>query len=221
MELIASNLTELNKGISQLGSRVEQAVDSAIHGLRNHDIMFCEMVISRDVEIDRAEIELEEHCLALLCENRLPPSEIRNVVAILKINNDLERIGDLAVNIAETTQRLINIERFRFVGSCDKIARTAQAMLEESLKAFVQRDVYLARTIISADDEVDRLQASMQRRLQQEIDRVPENVGPLMQLDFITRQLERIGDMATNIAENVIYMVEGKIVRHSPIHHFH
>ena len=142
-------------------------------------------------------------------------------MAILKINNDLERIGDLAVNIAETTQRLINIERFRFVGSCDKISRTAQSMFEESLKAFAKRDVYLARTIISADDEVDRLQTSMQRRLQQEIDRVPENVGPLMQLDFIIRQLERIGDMATNIAENVIYMVEGKIVRHSSIHHFH
>ena len=90
-------------------------------------------------------------------------------------------------------------------------------MLNGSLRAFAIRDTQLARKIIAADDDVDRLRVSIQRRIQEEIDRMPENVGPLMQLDFVVRQLERVGDMATNIAEDVIYMIDGRIVRHSSI----
>lgn len=215
LELTTASVKEVNRSVQSLGHLVEEAMASTIQALLSYDKMLCETVIVRDTNIDRVEIEVEEQCVHLLCENQLEPNDIRNVVAILKINNNLERIGDLAVNIAETMIRLIDMGFFRRVRGAQEMSQKAQAMLNGSLRAFTERDTHLARKIIASDDEVDRLQTSIQQRIQDEIDRIPEHVGPLMQLNFVVRQLERVGDMATNISEDIIYMVESKIVRHS------
>lgn len=214
MNEISPQLEALKRDILQLGNMVEQAIAQAINALIKYDRMLARAVIAADESIDRKEVDVEKQCLEILSAHRPSGGDLRFVVTVLKVNNDLERIGDLAVNIAETVAELVDCERFERVGGCDAMAKKSQAMLRDSLQALLQGDVKLARQVIAADDEVDEHQRTIQRRIEQAIDRLPENVRPLMQLDFVVRQLERVGDMATNIAEDVIYLVEGKIVRH-------
>ena len=215
MDTLPTQLDRLKQEIRQLGELAEQAVARAIEALVRHEPMLAKAVIDADQTLDLHEIKVEERCLAILAGYHPVENDLRLVVAVLKINNDLERVGDLAVNIADTVLHLVDNERFQRVGGCDKMAVKAQAMLQDSLQAFMDHDATLARKVIQRDDDVDDWQRRIQRRIEQAIDRSPEHVTPLMQLDFVIRQIERVGDMATNIAEDVIYLVEGKIVRHT------
>lgn len=214
---LQQHIDDLKRRIHDLGGLVEQAISQAIAALGRYDTMLAKATIAADEKIDLLEIEVEEQCLAILTDHHLDSADLRFVVAVLKINNDLERVGDLAVNIAKTVLQLVDNERFQQVGGCRSMATEAEAMLRDSLQALINRDVRLARKVINADDEVDDWQRRIQRSIEKAIDRTPENVTTLMQLDFVVRQLERVGDMATNIAEDVIYMVEGKIVRHQSL----
>ena len=217
MNGLPEQIDTLKRQIRELGGLAEQAISRVVHALVRYDTILAQSVVAADEEIDLKEIDVEQHCLAILADHHPTGEDLRFVVAVLKINNDLERVGDLAANIAKIVLHLVDNERFQRVGGCDTMASQAQAMLNNSLQALVSSDVSLARQVIAADDEVDEMQRRIQRRIEQAIDRTPENVRPLMQLDFVVRQLERVGDMATNIAEDVIFMVEGRIVRHQSL----
>ena len=217
MDGLPRHLDRLKRKISELGDLVEQVVSQAVQALVRYDKMLAKAAIATDQKVDLLEIDVEESCLTVLADEHPTGADLRFVVAVLKINSDLERIGDLAANIAETVLKLVDTERFQRVGGCDRMAKKAQDMLHDSLRALVDQNISLARQVISSDDEVDNMQRAIQRKIETAIDRSPDNVTTLMRLDFVVRQLERVGDMATNIAEDVIYMVEGKIIRHESL----
>ena len=207
-------IERLKKHILTLGTVVEESVRMAVRAIEKRDSAMAERVIEGDFEIDRMEVDLEEECLKILALHQPVAIDLRYIVVVLKINNDLERIGDLAVNIAErasflATQPPVDIP-FDFPGMSEK----AQAMLRKSLDALVDMDEHLAYEVTAGDDEVDAIHREMYRLIQEGICRSPERLECLIHLLGVSRHLERIADHATNISEDVIYMIEGEIVRH-------
>jgi phosphate transport system protein len=172
-------------------------------------------VIKEDADIDRTEVEVEEQCLRILEAERPSGLDLRFVVAVLKINDSLERIGDLAENVARIVVEVGDWERFQLVAGINEIAEKVQKMVKTSLTALVSRDPLLAQQVIASDDYVDAAHRRVQGLIEMEMERIPENASPLMKLESVTRQFERIGDVSCNIAEEVIYLVDGRIVRHS------
>ena len=152
--------------------------------------------------------------MAILESERLAGVELRTLVAILKINDSLERMADLAENVAEVVVEVAGWERFRRVNGTHEIAEKSKLMVTQALDALRDGDTFMARQVIRADDEIDALQARILQRIEHEVDRIPEYANPLMKLEHVTRQFERMGDLATNIAEEVIYLVDGRIIRH-------
>jgi phosphate transport system protein len=185
-----------------------------VNSIDRRDVALAREVIDSDTEIDHTEISVEEECLKILALHQPVAIDLRFVVSCLKINSDLERIGDLAVNIAERSLFLIRSVRvdipFDFVGMADK----AQSMLKGALDALVNFDPDLARKVCAMDDEVDEINRQMYDLVKDAIRREPESLDSLIHLLSVSRHLERIGDHATNIAEDVIYMLTGEIVRH-------
>lgn len=207
-------IDRLKKSILALSAVVEQRVRQAVRSLEERDAQSANEVIAGDGEIDRAEVEIEEDCLKILALHQPVAVDLRFIVAVLKINSDLERIGDLAVNIAERAAYLATHATPEGLVDLPGMAARGQAMLRDSLEALVNLDVPLARRVCDADDEVDELNRQIYDRVQEEIRNCPENLGPLIHLLSVSRHIERIADLATNIAEDVIYMVQGEIVRH-------
>lgn len=205
---------ELESRIFDLGTMVQVSISRAITALVRHDSMLARAIIREDEEIDRAEVEVEELCIDILETLHPVGEDLRFVIAILKINDSLERIADLSENIAKVIVEVGDWERFRRVAGIVELGEQAQDMVQRSLESLVQRDTSLARTVIQADDRMDELYEQIKRRIEWELDRIPENANPLLKLEHVTRQFERMGDIATNIAEEVIYFVEGTIVRH-------
>jgi len=207
-------IDKLKKGILSLCAIVEGNVLNAVKALENRDSELAKAVIEADLEIDQMEVELEEEGLKILALHQPVAIDLRFIVAVLKMNNDLERIGDLAVNVAEhaiflATQNVIDIP-LDFPGMVDQ----AKAMLQKSLDALVNMDCQLAREICAADDEVDAIHRQMYGEVKEGIQKNPDHFDCLIHLLQASRHLERIADHATNIAEDVVYMVEGEIVRH-------
>ncbi|MFO8007486.1 MAG: phosphate signaling complex protein PhoU [Candidatus Brocadiia bacterium] len=207
-------LDRLKKRILSLGALAEQNVRTAVLALERRDADRAEQVIAADPEIDQAEVETEEECLKVLALHQPVAIDLRFIVAVLKINNDLERIGDLAVNIAERALYLATHEARTFTFDFQGMADKTQQMLKKSLDALVNMDAAAAREVCRADDEVDAYNRDMYIQVQEAI---REDVGQLRGLIHLlsaSRHLERIADHTTNIAEDVIYMVEGEIIRH-------
>jgi phosphate transport system protein len=211
---MVSRIGQLEQRVLELGHLVELAISRSVSALKRRDAMLAQAVIRADAEIDRMEIEVQELCVAVLEQCTGSTSEIRTVVAILKINDSLERIADLAENVAQVIVEVGDWERFRRVDGTNEIAKEAQRMVVQALLALRGRDTFLARQVIRADDSVDALQRIIRQRIEHEVDRIPEYANPLMRLEHVTRQFERMADLATNIAEEVIYLVDGQIVRH-------
>ena len=207
-------IENLKKDILTLGAMAEYSVREATLAIERRDEVLAQRVIEKDLTTDQMEVEVEESCLKILALHQPVAIDLRFIVAVLKINNDLERIGDLAVNIAEralflAAQPPIAVS-FDFVG----MARKAQQMLKQSLDALVNLNPNVAREVCAQDDEIDALNRQMFILVQDAIDTNPENTESLIHLLSASRHLERIADHATNIAEDVIYMIEGQIVRH-------
>ena len=160
------------------------------------------------------EVELEEECLKILALYQPVAADLRFVVAVLKINNDLERMGDLAKNIAKRVAQLDNAGPVELPPEIRSMATQAEEMVRECLAAVIDGDTVLARRIREQDDLVDEQRQRVRKRILAGIGDNPENVEALLRLNSITKHIERIADMATNVAEDVIYMVEGEIVRH-------
>ncbi len=205
---------QLKVRVLELGTRVEESLECACRAIHERDVSLAESVTDGDEAIDRMEVDVEEDCLQILALYQPVARDLRFIVAVLKLNNDLERIGDLAVNIAKRGQRLSELPPlpmpFDFVAMSTKV----RSMLKRSLDAIVNLDSDLARSVCAADEEIDDMHRAVytevSRRLREDVDRV----DVLIPMLTIARHLERVADHATNIAEDVIYMVEGEISRH-------
>jgi phosphate transport system protein len=207
-------IENLKKQLLSLCAVVENQVQAAIQALLERNAELARDVERRDAEVDRREIEVEEECLKTLALYQPVAVDLRLIVAALKMNNDLERIGDLAVNIARKAAAFAAEPPMEIPFDVAGMWEKTQAMLRDSLDALVNMDVALARSVCVRDDEVDRMKHETRERIEELIRRDPERVRPLSRLSAVARNLERIADCATNIAEDVIYMAEGKIVRH-------
>ncbi len=204
----------LKQKILFVGTLVEEAIAKAISALTNRDRNLARQVIDEDSEIDRMEVDVEEEVLKILALYQPVAADLRFVVAVLKINNDLERMGDLARNIAKRVVFLTNGEKIDLPSDLRPMAVKAQQMVKESLDALVNTDALLARRVRDADDDVDSMRRKVQDFVEREIAAHPQHTELLMRLLSVSRHLERLADLATNVAEDVIYMVEGEIVRH-------
>jgi len=211
---IERQIEALKERILRVGTLVEEAISKSITALINRDTNLAQRVMASDEEIDRMEVEVEEECLKILALYQPVAADLRLVVAVLKINNDLERMGDLARNIAKRVAQLTSGEPVELPPEIRTMAMQAQDMVKESLDALVTGDPLLARQVREEDDAVDEARQRIRRRIIAGIKADPDKVESLLRVNSVSKHIERIADMATNIAEDVIYMVQGDIVRH-------
>jgi phosphate transport system protein len=214
MKHIQRQIDLLKQKILEVGGLVEEAIANAISAMLNRDGKLAQRVITDDTAIDQMEVEVEEDCLKILALYQPVAADLRFVVAILKINNDLERIGDLARNIAKRVNYLSKSDPIELPFSLREMTTKVQSMVRMSLDALVNGDPSLARQVREEDDAVDNERKKIADHIISLIKKMPERVEYLLKLNSVSKHLERIADMATNIAEDVIYMVEGEIVRH-------
>ncbi|MGD9367674.1 MAG: phosphate signaling complex protein PhoU [Desulfobacteraceae bacterium] len=207
-------LDKIKKKILSLGALVEERVRLTSAAVDNRDAAIAQKIIDTDWEIDEMEVDVEEECLKILALHQPVAVDLRFIVTVIKINNDLERIGDQAVNIAERVLTITKRPEMDFVFDYAPMAEKAEAMLKMSLDALVNMDVEMAFKVITLDDEVDAIKTLAYDRIKEAIKNNPGRVGYLINLLLISRHLERLADHATNIAEEVIYLIEGEIVRH-------
>lgn len=207
-------LDKLKQDLLSLCALVEDQTQRAVRALLDRDLQSAKEVQRRDAEIDQREVEVEEDCLRVLALYQPVAGDLRFIVAALKINNDLERIGDLAVNIARKAASFATLTPMEIPFDLAGMWRKTQAMLRDSLDSLVNLDVALAENVCLRDDQVDRCKRNIRLKCTEMIRQDPELTPALLTLMAASRNLERIADQATNIAEEVIYMVEGKIVRH-------
>jgi phosphate transport system protein len=207
-------LKKIKKMILSLGAVVEERVQMAKTAIDDRDTELAEKIAQRDFEIDEMEVEVEEECLKVLALHQPVAVDLRFLIAVIKINNDLERIGDQAVNIAERVLYITKQEPTDFVFDYSTMTEKAQIMLQMSLDALVNMDVDLALKVCLLDDEVDEIKVMAYDKIKAVMAKDPDNLGDYINLLLISRHLERLADHATNIAEEVIYMIEGEIVRH-------
>ncbi|GBD36774.1 Phosphate-specific transport system accessory protein PhoU [bacterium HR36] len=213
------DLENLEKRVWMLASRVLQTVDQAIQALCERQIELALALLEPDVDtqIDQEEVEVENECLKILALYQPVATDLRRVAGILKINTDLERMGDLSINIAE---RAVAFLRGRVIlptpPQLREMTDLAKVMVHRSLEAFRRNDSQLAREICLMDERVDRINCQIIEHLIGVMKQSPDNIEPGLNLFSTSRHLERIADHATNIAEDVVYMVEGEIIRHHP-----
>jgi len=207
-------LEKIKKKILSLGALVEERVYLAIKAIESKDPDLATRIIRSDYEIDETEVEIEEECLKILALHQPVAIDLRFIIAVIKINNDLERIGDEAVNIAERIQSMAKYPNISFHFDYTEMAEIAAAMLKQSLDALVNLDIDTAFRVITMDDDVDNIQGNAYSQIKQAMREHPQEMTYLINLYLISRHLERVADHATNIAEEVVYLVEGEIVRH-------
>jgi phosphate transport system protein len=207
-------IENLKKKLLALGAKVETSVKDATLSIEKRDAELAQKIIDDDVNIDNTEVEIEEDCLKILALHQPVAVDLRFIVAVLKINNDLERIGDLAVNIAERAVFLAGQPKVNISIDLVDMAHNAQSMLKKSIDALINHDAELAHKVCVSDDIVDQMNRQMYLKVQEAILKNPEQISILIHLLSASRHLERIADHTTNIAEDVIYMVEGQIIRH-------
>jgi len=213
---LQKDLEHLHRSLLKLAGYVEDAVISATAALRNHDPDTAQSVIDGDNDIDRLENEIQDECLKILALHQPVAIDLRRISVVLMITTDLERIGDLAVGIAERAAVLARPPHVPIPDQIEAMTDRTLRMVRASLDAFVSGDPMAAARVIRADDEVDRDNDDIIRDLVAEMKQSPELVEPALSLFSAVRHLERIADHATNIAEDVIYLVNGEIVRHHP-----
>jgi phosphate transport system protein len=207
----------LKQKILYVGTLVEEAIAKAIAALINRDAQLAKKVIEADNVIDRMEVDVEEECLKILALYQPVATDLRFVVAVLKINNDLERMGDLAQNIAKRVVYLSKADPMDLPIDFRSMAAKSQTMVKQSLDALVNADTMLARQVRGEDDEVDQARQRIRDQIMDAIRKHPNRVEYLLKLNSVSKHLERLADTATNVAEDVIYMVEGEIVRHQRV----
>jgi len=213
---LQKDIEALKEKIIAMGGLVEDRVYQATISIINRDKALAQAVINGDEEIDTIDVSIDEESMKLLALYQPVAIDLRFIVAVMKINNDLERVGDLAVNIAERSAFLATRDPIEFPFDLRAMAEKAEDMLTRSIDAFINLDVKEAYRIRSEDDQVDAYNREMYARIKDDLLNQPENINGLLHAVSIGRHLERIADHATNIAEEVIYLVQARIVRHRP-----
>ena len=207
-------LEALQGRLLEMGGLAEERVRAALHGLVQRDPAAIDKVLSGDEPVNQLHIEVDNRCFRLLALHQPMATDLRAIVAAVKINTDLERVGDLAVNIAEAGKRYIGHAPVKQLIDIPQMGDIAQAMLRDALDAYVKRDSELATKVLNEDDRLDSLKAQVFRDLLTHMLQNQSTVEPSLDLILVSRHLERIGDHATNIAEDVIFMVSALDVRH-------
>jgi phosphate transport system protein len=209
-------LERIKKKVLTLGSMVEERVQMVLKAIDSADADLAKQIIRTDHEIDEMEVEVEEECLKALALYQPVAIDLRFIIAVIKINNDLERIGDQAVNIAERLITITKSERTdEFFFDYSTMGTKAQAMLNLALDSLINMDIDDAYKVVTKDDEVDRIKVEAYDRIKAAMKEHPDKIGYLINLLLISRHLERLADHTTNIAEEVIYLIEGDIIRHA------
>ena len=208
-------LDKIKKMILSLGAMVEERVRQSWKAIEAIDPEIAKQIIKTDHEIDAMEVEIEEECLKIMALHQPVAIDLRFLIAVIKINNDLERIADEAVNIAERIATLDKYRTSKFFFDYEPMASLTEEMLKLSLDALVNMDVDLAFKVVTMDDEVDDIHRQAYGLIRDEMKAHPDSIIFLMNYYLISRHLERIADHATNVAEEVIYLIEGEIVRHA------
>ena len=232
-------LEALKSRLLEMGGLAEERVRASVEGLVARDAALLDTVMAGDEPINRLHIEVDNRCFRLLALYQPMATDLRAIVAAVKINSDLERVGDLAVNIAEAATRYLGHAPVKQLIDIPRMGTIAQTMLRDSLDAYVKRDTELARSVLNSDDELDGLKTQVFRELltyMQDVETIepaldlilvfrelltymlsdPSTIEPALDLILVSRHLERIGDHATNVAEDVIFMVSAQDVRHHP-----
>jgi phosphate transport system protein len=207
-------LTVLGQEILKMGGLVEEALGKSMKALVERDAALARSVVGSDGPINLLEVEIDEKCVELIALHQPAGSDIRMITMAMKINNDLERMGDHAVNIAERTLELLKEPLLKPLIDVPRMAQLAQEMVNDALDAFVRRDATLAKNVCKRDDQVDSLNDQVFRELLTYMMEDPKTIHRAVDLVLIARQLERIGDLATNVAEDIIYLVEGRTIKH-------
>jgi len=207
-------LQALKNDLLDMGGRAEAVIQKSIEALKRRDVRLAEEVIADDKAIDRLEIDIDERCVSLLALRQPMAVDLRFITAALKIGNDLERVGDHAVNIAGSAKRLAAEPSLKPLVDIPRMADLAAAMLREGLDAFVRRDSATARELVKRDDAVDALNHQMFRELLSFMIEDPRTITRAMELILVARNLERVADLATNIAEEVVFIAEARIIKH-------
>ena len=213
-EHFSEQLEDLRRNLILLGAEVERQIQRAVQALVEVDAEKARAVIAADSQIDHMEIAIEEQAVGLLALQQPVAVDLRFLVAALKINNDLERIGDHAVNIAEGAERLAGQKPFKPFVDVTYMAEVAMDMLKQSLDAFVNRDAALAKRVIRKDDILDEKNVSLIRELLTYMAENPALITYCLELISISKNLERVGDLATNICEDTIFIAEARWVKH-------
>jgi phosphate transport system protein len=213
---LQKDIDNLKNKIITMGSETEDRVYKASLSLINRDERLINEVIQSDRQIDKMEVEIEEHCLKILALYQPVAIDLRFIIAVLKINNELERVGDIAVNIAERAAFLCKYKDFEIPYDVKGMATKVESMVTRSIDALVHMDVQLAHKIRAEDDQVDEYNREMYARVKDMLIKSPEDINCMLHAVSAGRHLERIADHACNIAEDVIYLVDAEIVRHTP-----
>ena len=205
----------LKQRMLDMSEKAEGLVDLAVDALLTHDQAKADAVIEADHEIDALEVEIEQRAISLLALQQPMARDLRFIIGAIKVSSDLERVGDHAVNIAQSSQRLIAIRAAITPDpEIEDMARRARKMLGDALDAFIRADGALGREVCRADDQVDALHDSVLRILVTHMMADPRTITPSLELLLVSRNLERVGDLATNIGEDAVYLAEGKQIKH-------
>lgn len=207
-------LDRLKSLLVRMAGLAEESVRLAVEALRERDRDKAQRAIELDREIDAIELAIDDHAIQLLALQQPLAKDLRFITMAMQIANDLERVGDHAVNIAEEVGNLISAPIFPALPEIDEMARLASEMLKDALDSFVRSDSELARQVVLRDDRVDALHENVFRILLTYMMEDPRKIGPGMDLILVSRNLERIADLATNVAEDVVYVVEGRVIKH-------
>ena len=207
-------LTELKERLLTMAERAEDLVELSMEALRERDAAKAEAVLAADAAIDALELEVEQRAISLLALQQPMARDLRFIIGAIKVSSDLERVGDHAVNIAQATLRLLGSATLQHGPAIDDMARRAGKMLSDALDAFIRADGALGRDVCRRDDEVDALEESVFRVLLTRMMESPATISPAIQLLLVSRNLERVADLATNIGEDAVYLAEGKQIKH-------
>jgi len=214
---IDQELKELNKEILRMGAYTEEAIFKSVEALKNRDRALSKSVIDNDINIDKLELSIDERCIDLIARYQPMAKDLRLITTGMKLNTELERISDIAVDIAQRVLEIADKPMLKPLVDIPKLTAIAQNMVKMSVDSFINGDVGLAKKVIISDNEADKLRDSITKELIEDYMSKDASTAPrAVQLLLIARFLERICDHATNIAEDVIYMVEAEVVKHHP-----
>ena len=211
---LEKELDRIRKLIYTLGARVDESLELAVKSIQESDLELATKIFEGDHEIDDMEVEVEEECLKALALYQPVAIVLRFIVAVMKMNSDLERIGDLAADIAKNGMYINKVAKPRIPLDLHQMTYLAKAIVRKSLDSLLNIDAYLAREVLKDDEAINDIKSEMKMEIVEALKREPEHAESLITMLAVTNRLERIGDHACNIAEDVIYMVEADIVRH-------